>query len=95
MKTEKAWCSNCRAMIPAPAVGSRTAKLGRRIKEAVARLPLDQREVFLMRTQAELSFKEIARIQKVSINTTLARMQYALNKMRPLLRDAYTELAER
>jgi len=48
-------------------------------------LPPDQREVFLMRVESDLPFKEIARIQKVSINTALARMQYALNKLRPLM----------
>lgn len=78
----------------APAPGGRLASrdLGARIAVAVAGLPVEQREVFVMRTQADLPFKEIARIQKVSINTALARMQYALNKLRPLLQADYTEL---
>jgi RNA polymerase sigma-70 factor, ECF subfamily len=54
---------------------------------AVETLPPDQKEVFLLRIQADMPFKDIARVQKVSINTALARMQYALAKLRPLLRE--------
>ena len=65
------------------------AQVGRRIAEAVATLPVEQRGVFLMRTQMGLPFKEIARVQRVSINTALARMQYALKKLRTLLKEDY------
>jgi len=50
--------------------------------------------VFLMRTEMELPFKEIAGIQDVSINTALARMQYALGKLRPMLREHYRALGK-
>ena len=40
-----------------------------------------------MRVKSELSFKEIAEIQDVSINTALARMQYALAKLRDMLAE--------
>jgi RNA polymerase sigma-70 factor (ECF subfamily) len=66
--------------------------LGKRIAAAVSELPMAQREVFLMRAHSGLSFKEIASIQKVSINTALARMQYALAKLRTLLESEYHEL---
>lgn len=66
-------------------------ELGLRIAEAVETLPDDQKETFLMRTTAGLPFKEIARIQGVSINTALARMQYALAKLRGLLEHDYEE----
>ena len=62
------------------------------IARAVEALPEEQKEVLLMRIQAGLSFKEIAKSQAVSINTALARMQYALSKLRPLLRDDYNAL---
>ena len=65
---------------------------GPRIAAAVAKLPAEQREVFLMRMEGDLPFKEIARIQKVSINTALARMQYALNKLRQDLKSDYADL---
>jgi RNA polymerase sigma-70 factor (ECF subfamily) len=66
--------------------------VGPRIATAVARLPTEQRAVFLMRMEGGLPFKEIARIQQVSINTALARMQYALNKLRQDLKSDYREL---
>jgi RNA polymerase sigma-70 factor, ECF subfamily len=73
-------------------VGGR--ELGLRIEAAAAQLPLEQREVFWLRMQADLSFKEIAKIQKCSINTALARMQYAVSKLRKELACEYRELQE-
>jgi RNA polymerase sigma-70 factor (ECF subfamily) len=55
---------------------------------------VEQREVFWLRMQGGLSFKEIAKVQKCSINTALARMQYALSKLRNELGDEYRELQE-
>jgi RNA polymerase sigma-70 factor (ECF subfamily) len=77
---------------PDPAGNAAAGELGGRIAAAVETLPAEQREVFLMRVQADLAFKEIARLQGVSINTALARMQYALAKLRELLKDDYGEL---
>jgi RNA polymerase sigma-70 factor (ECF subfamily) len=67
-------------------------ELAQRILEAVDRLPPEQREVYLMRTEADMSFKEIALSQQVSINTSLARMQYALKHLRTELADDYDTL---
>ncbi len=53
---------------------------------AVAQLPVAQREVFLLRQQ-DVSFREIARIQKTSINTSLGRMRYAVLKLQEQLAD--------
>jgi RNA polymerase sigma-70 factor (ECF subfamily) len=47
-------------------------------------LPDNQREVLRMRFFEDLSFKEIADITGVSINTSLGRMRYALMNMRKL-----------
>jgi RNA polymerase sigma-70 factor (ECF subfamily) len=77
---------------PAPADGIENRDLAQAITNAVAMLPNEQKEVFLLRTKAEISFKEIAKIQGTSINTALARMQYALDKLRVPLREAYNEL---
>ena len=68
-------------------------ELGVRIAEAVKMLSADQREVFLLRTQGSMAFKEIAELQGVSINTALARMQYALTRLRPLLQQEYEDLS--
>ena len=68
--------------------------LGNRIEDAVQTLSEDQKEVFILRMYGNVSFKEIAKIQKCSINTCLARMQYALGKLRSILKDEYDELQE-
>lgn len=67
--------------------------LGARIRGATAQLPAEQREVFLLRMNANMPFKEIAKLQGTSINTALARMQYALAKLRDELKDDYKDLA--
>ena len=77
----------------APDQNSQNKDLGRVISEAVALLPDEQKEVFLLRTKMELPFKEIAKIQGTSINTALARMQYALTKLREPLSGSYQDLA--
>ena len=75
-----------------PAVQVEGRDLGQRIAAAVERLPQEQREVFLMRTEGDLPFKEIAKIQETSINTSLARMQYALAKLRDELKIDYRDI---
>ena len=77
---------------PGPMERVANIDLKKRIAMEVAKLPDDQREVFLLRTEIGMSFKEIASVQKISINTALARMQYALNKLREPLKEAYDEL---
>lgn len=75
-----------------PAQASANHELALRIRNAVDQLPAEQREVYLMRTEADLPFKVIAQTQKVSINTALARMQYALRALRESLTDDYQTL---
>jgi len=77
---------------PMPHEHLQNSDLGQVIAAAIASLPDEQREVFLLRTHAELPFKVIAKIQGTSINTALARMQYALTKLRTPLRGCYEEL---
>lgn len=55
------------------------------LRALVAQLPYDLREVVIMRTHANMSFKEIAWVQQVSINTALGRMRYALLRLRELM----------
>ncbi len=75
---------------PSPADEADYADMKSRIRTAVNRLPPDQKAVFLMRMEGDLSFKEIARIQNVSINTALARMHYALDKLKGDLAEEYS-----
>ena len=55
------------------------------LKKLVESLPEDQREVLKMRFYDDLSFKEIADITGVSINTALERMRYAVINLRKLI----------
>ncbi|MFI0427409.1 MAG: RNA polymerase sigma factor [Flavobacterium sp.] len=48
-------------------------------------LPDDQKEVLIMRMYQDLSFKEIADLTGVSINTALGRMRYALLNLRKII----------
>ena len=45
-------------------------------------LPAPQREIVYMRFYQELTFKEIAEMTNISINTALGRMRYAILNMR-------------
>ena len=57
------------------------------IRKMITQLPDDQREVVILRHYAGLSFKEIAEITDVSINTALGRMRYALINLRKIMEE--------
>ena len=52
------------------------------VRNLLNELPMEQREVVLLRYYGDLSFKEIADLTNVSINTALGRMRYAIMNMR-------------
>ena len=52
------------------------------VRRLIDTLPPIQREIVFMRYFQELSFKEIAELTNVSINTALGRMRYAIINMR-------------
>lgn len=54
------------------------------VKMLIEHLPQNQKEVVFMRYYQGLSFKEIAEVTGVSINTALGRMRYALLNLRRL-----------
>lgn len=56
-----------------------------RVKHLVDQLPSEQREVVILRHYADMSFKEIACLTDVSINTALGRMRYALINIRKMI----------
>ena len=62
-------------------------------KKLVKHLPDNQREVLEMRYYQDLSFKEIADITGVSINTALGRMRYAILNMRRMADENRIELS--
>ena len=57
------------------------------VRELVEALPDEQREVIVLRIYADLSFKEIADLSGVSINTALGRMRYGLINLRKMISD--------
>jgi len=57
------------------------------IRKLLDYLPAPQKEVIMMRFYDDLSFKEIAEMTGVSINTSLGRMRYALINLRKLIQE--------
>ncbi len=55
------------------------------VRHLLEQLPIEQREVVIMRIYLEMSFKEIAEQTGVSLNTALGRMRYALLNLRKLI----------
>jgi len=66
------------------------SQLHNNVRSLVDRLPTEQREVVILRHYADMSFKEISKLTRVSINTALGRMRYALINMRKMANE--TEL---
>ena len=58
------------------------------VRDVISRLPEEQRQVLILRHYGDLSFKEIAEMTGVSINTALGRMRYALTNMRKVMEHA-------
>lgn len=58
-----------------------------KVRLLVDALPPEQREVVILRHYADMSFKEIACLTQVSINTALGRMRYALINMRKMVTE--------
>lgn len=62
------------------------------VRKIIRHLPDVQKEVLLMRYYQDLSFKEIAELTGVSINTALGRMRYALINMRRIAEENKMQL---
>lgn len=58
-----------------------------KVKKMLDLLPEEQREVIILRHYAEMSFKEIADLTHVSINTALGRMRYGLINLRKMMTE--------
>jgi RNA polymerase sigma-70 factor, ECF subfamily len=60
-------------------------EIATRVDHAVADLPVEQREVFLMREVMDMSFAEIASATGAGEPTVKSRMRYALERLRAAL----------
>jgi len=67
-------------------------KFKKSIRAIISQLPADQREVVIMRTYYDMSFKEIADFTNVSINTALGRMRYGLLNLKKIIEDKKIEV---
>ena len=57
------------------------------LRKMINRLPDEQREVLNLRFYSDMSYKEIADVTNVSINTALGRMRYALINLRKIAEE--------
>jgi len=62
-----------------------TAEESARVFEALGELPYQQREVFVLRIQGQMKFREIAGLLGLSINSVQSRYRYAIEKLRSIL----------
>lgn len=72
---------------PGPDRRATDGRFGRELTLALAALPDEQREVFVMREIDGLKFREIADIVGIPENTVKSRMRYALEGLRAHLAD--------
>jgi RNA polymerase sigma-70 factor, ECF subfamily len=56
------------------------------LQEALAKLPEEQRETFLLKESGGMTFEEISQTMGVSVNTAKSRMRYALTHLRRVLK---------
>jgi RNA polymerase sigma factor (sigma-70 family) len=57
----------------------------KRISNALAQIPFEQREVVILHLHGDMKFKAIADLQGTSIKTVQSRYRYGLDKLRVLL----------
>jgi RNA polymerase sigma-70 factor (ECF subfamily) len=74
-----------------PSVGPLAAAVVRdqavALSDALAQLPREQRDAFLLQLEGDLSVEEVAQITDSSFETTKSRLRYARAKLRELLSE--------
>lgn len=69
----------------------RTAEFGEqagRLTNALARLPMEQRETIVLHLNGGMKFKEISQLQKMPLSTVQGRYRYGLDKLRTILKES-------
>ena len=56
-----------------------------KISEALVQIPFEQREVVVLHIHGSMKFREIAKVQSVSVKTIQSRYRYGLDKLRSIL----------
>lgn len=59
----------------------------RQLADALAQLPMEQRETIVLHLNGRMKFKEIASMQGIPISTVQGRYRYGLGKLRTMLKE--------
>jgi RNA polymerase sigma factor (sigma-70 family) len=85
-------------LLPSPDAGPEAAYaralLLEALEQAIAKLPAEQRDVFIGHELEGRSFKEMAAATGVSVNTLLSRKRYAVLRLRQRLRRTYDDMTK-
>jgi RNA polymerase sigma-70 factor, ECF subfamily len=73
-----------------PARGLENADLRQTLDAALPTLPEQQRETFVLHADGELSYKEVAEVQGISIGTVMSRLFYARQRLKTILNEHAT-----
>ena len=57
------------------------------VRDALSCLPVDQREAVVLHLRGQMTFRQIAALQDVSVNTAQGRYRYGIEKLRSLLEE--------
>ncbi len=57
------------------------------LADALAQLPMEQRETIVLHLNGRMKFKEIASMQGIPISTVQGRYRYGLGKLRTMLKE--------
>lgn len=68
-----------------PDVAAESAQWSERFRRALATLPAEQRDAFLLHEESNLSVEDIALVTGVGPETAKSRLRYAMNKLKQLL----------
>jgi RNA polymerase sigma-70 factor (ECF subfamily) len=79
---------------PQPDVHLYERERNRALDDAIAVLPLEQKEVVLLRHFSGLSFKEISKVTGCPLGTVLSRMHRALGKLRKEIEKEHGPLGQ-
>ncbi|MBS1647795.1 MAG: sigma-70 family RNA polymerase sigma factor [Bacteroidetes bacterium] len=63
------------------------------MRALIQELPYEQKEVVIMRTYYDMSFKEISELTNVSINTALGRMRYSMMNLKKMMEERQIEIS--
>jgi RNA polymerase sigma-70 factor (ECF subfamily) len=83
VQTGSCWADQAAVAEPFEALVS--AEDARRAARALAELPYEQREAVLLHVTAGMRFREVAKVQGVSLRTAQGRYRYAMQRLRSML----------